>query len=136
MPKRIAVFGGSFNPPGLHHRNLAAELTRHFDEVIIVPCGPRPDKPTNNDVDPIHRAIMNDIAFRDIEGVRLELFDLEHSTFTKTHELDEMFAPEGEVWHVVGSDLVRGGADGASFVHKVWENGAELWNKQIGRAHV
>ena len=58
-----------------------------------------------------------------------ELFDLEHSTFTKTHELDEMFAPEGEVWHVVGSDLVRGGAEGQSFVHNVWENGDELWNK-------
>lgn len=128
MPKRIAVFGGSFNPPGLHHRNLAAELARHFDEVVIVPCGPRPDKPTNNDVDPIHRAIMNDIAFRGLDRVRLELFDLEHSTFTKTHELDEMFSPEGEVWHVVGSDLVRGGGDGASFVHNVWENGGELWN--------
>jgi NAD+ kinase len=128
MTKRIAVFGGSFNPPGLHHRNLAAELARHFDEVIIVPCGPRPDKPTTNDVDPIHRAIMNDTAFRDLDRVRLELFDLEHSTFTKTHELEEMFGSEGEVWHVVGSDLVSGGAAGTSFIHRVWERGDELWN--------
>jgi NAD kinase len=128
MTKRIAVFGGSFNPPGLHHRNLAAELTRHFDEVIIVPCGPRPDKPTTNDVDPIHRAIMNDIAFRGLDKVRLELFDLEHSTFTKTHELDEMFGKEGEVWHVVGSDLVRGGSDRDSFIHRVWDHGGDLWN--------
>jgi NAD kinase/nicotinic acid mononucleotide adenylyltransferase len=129
MTKRIAVFGGSFNPPGLHHRHLAAELTRHFDEVIIVPCGPRPDKPTTNDVDPVHRAIMNDTAFRGIDRVRLELFDLEHMTFTRTHELDELFSREGEVWHVVGSDLVRGGRDGESFVHRVWDNGAELWGR-------
>src|SRR4051812_39390745 len=23
MPRRIALFGGSFNPPGLHHRRIA-----------------------------------------------------------------------------------------------------------------
>jgi NAD kinase len=128
MSKRIAVFGGAFNPPGLHHRTLAAELARHFDEVIIVPCGPRPDKPTTNDVDPVHRAIMDDMAFRGLDGVRLELFDLEQATFTKTHELERMFAPEGEVWHVVGSDLVRGGATGESFIHRVWDGGPHLWN--------
>lgn len=127
MTKRIAVFGGSFNPPGLHHRALAAELTRHFDEVVIVPCGPRPDKPTTNDVDPVHRAIMNDIAFRGLDRVRLELFDLEHSTFTRTHELQEMFEKEGEVWHVVGGDLIRCGGEQTSFIHRVWDRGNEIW---------
>ena len=66
----------------------------------LVPCGPRPDKPTTNDVDPIHRAIMGDLTFRNLDRVRVELFDLEQLTFSKTHELDERFREDGEPWHV------------------------------------
>ncbi|HQR37542.1 MAG TPA: NAD(+)/NADH kinase [Blastocatellia bacterium] len=128
MSKRIAVFGGSFNPPGLHHRALVEHLTGHFDEVVVVPCGPRPDKPTTNDVDPIHRAIMNDLAFRNLDRVRVELFDLEQSTFSRTNELQARFAPEGEVWHVVGADTISGGKNRASFIHKHWQDGETLWN--------
>ena len=128
MSNRIAVFGGSFNPPSLHHRELVAALASQFDRVIIVPHGPRPDKPATSDVAPVHRAVMNDLAFRGIPNVRLELFDLEALTFTRTDELERMFSSEGEIWHVVGSDIIQGGATGESFVHRVWDRGPELWN--------
>jgi NAD+ kinase len=129
MTKRIAIFGGSFNPPGLHHRTVAQELARHFDEVVIIPCGPRPDKPTTGDVEPIHRATMVDMTFRGLERVNVELFDLEQSTFTKTDKLDEMYSREGEPWHVVGTDLIQGGKSGQSFVHCRWQHGEQLWQK-------
>lgn len=128
MSRRIAVFGGSFNPPGIHQRRLAAALADRFDEVVVVPHGPRADKPTANDVDPIHRAIMNDLAFRGIDRVKLDLFDIEHSQFSRTHDLEARYSPNGEIWHVVGSDLLSGGSKGESFIHRMWENGAELWN--------
>lgn len=127
MSNRIAVFGGSFNPPSLHHRELVTALAKQFDRVIIVPHGPRPDKPATNDVEPIHRAVMNDLAFRGIPNVRLELFDLEALTFTRTDELERMFASEGEIWHVVGSDLIQNGSTGESFIHRVFDRGPELW---------
>lgn len=126
---RIAVFGGSFNPPGLHHRHIAELLAAHFDEVVVVPCGPRPDKDTTNDIDPIHRAAMADIAFRDIPNVRVDLFDLEQQTFTRTHELNEWYRDEGEVWHVVGTQLTALGGDGDSRIHKFWDQGDSLWNE-------
>lgn len=126
---RIAVFGGSFNPPGLHHRRIAELLALHFDEVVVVPCGPRPDKDTTNDIDPIHRAAMADIAFRDIPNVRVDLFDLEQQTFTRTHELNEWYRDEGEVWHVVGTQLTAAGADGSSRIHVFWDQGEALWNE-------
>ena len=46
--KRIAVLGGSFNPPTDGHLLMAANIihTRSADEVWLVPCGPRPDKPS------------------------------------------------------------------------------------------
>lgn len=126
---RIAIFGGSFNPPGIHHRRIAKLLSPHFDEVIVVPCGPRPDKDTTNDIDPIHRAAMADIAFRDIPNVRVDLFDLEQQTFTRTHELNEWYRDEGEVWHVVGTQLTAGGGGSESRIHTRWDMGQELWNE-------
>lgn len=127
MTKTIAVFGGSFNPPGLHHRCIAEELTRHFDEVVIVPCGPRPDKLTTNDVDPIFRATMADMNFRGLKRVTVELFDLEQATFTRTHALEKRFSERGQVWHVIGTDLIQGGKDGASVIQRTWERGQEIW---------
>jgi NAD+ kinase len=127
MPKRLAVFGGSFNPPALHHRAIAVELSKRFDEVVIVPCGPRDDKPKTKDVEPIARATMVDMCFRNVERVRVELFDIEQATFTRTHALEEHFRRGGEVWHVVSDELIRGGKTGSSFVQEKWERGDWIW---------
>lgn len=124
----LAVFGGSFSPPGLHHRAIVRELARQFDRVVVVPCGPRPDKPSTSEVDPIYRAALSDIAFRGMDRVEVDLFDLEQATFTRTHALHDRYKERGEVWHVVGSDLITGGGAGRSFIHTRWERGPELWN--------
>src|SRR5580700_1387682 len=125
MAHRIAVYGGTFSPPGLHHRKIAQELIRHFDQVMVVPCGPRPDKPC--DVEPVYRAAMTDLAFRGLDRVNVELFDLEQATFTRNCELQGRFAKHGEVWHVVGTDLISDGRKQQSFIHRVWHNGPNLW---------
>jgi NAD+ kinase len=125
----IAVYGASFNPPGIHHREVVERLAERFDRVIVVPCGPRPDKPQTNDIDPIHRAAMVDLNFHDLAKVRVDLFDLEAGAFTRTLELDRKFRPEGRVWHVVGDDLVRGGARQESMIHRCWQHGHDLWHE-------
>lgn len=127
--KKIAIFGGSFNPPGLHHRRIAEELvaSHEFDEVLVIPCGGRPDKPSVNDVAPIHRAAMADLAFGDIPGVTVLLFDLEQDTYTPAYRLQEMFGSDAEVSHVVGADLVTGGSKGESPIQTSWKRGREIW---------
>lgn len=127
--KSFAVFGGSFNPVGLHHRAMAEMLTKHFHQVIVVPCGPRPDKLTTNDIAPVHRAAMVDMTFRGLKNVIVDLFDLEEATFTPTHVLDGRYAQLGSIWHVVGSDLVEGGAKGESVIQKHWKKGLTLWKE-------
>ncbi len=128
MNQTLAIYGGSFNPPGRHHRATVEMLCRHFDEVVVVPCGPRPDKPVTNDVEPIHRAAMADLNFRNIPKARVELFDLESSTFTRTYELDRKFSTEGIVWHVVADEFVRGGGNESS-IEREWTRGQELWQQ-------
>ena len=48
LPWRIAIFGGAFSPITLAHTSVAQELLEQgcTDEVWLVPCGPRADKPT------------------------------------------------------------------------------------------
>ncbi len=128
MSARIAVFGGSFNPPGIHHRRVAEALSNDFDHVVIYPCGPRPDKPSSSEIDPIFRATMADLCFAGLPKVEVCLDDLEHSRFTRTHDLEKRYAQRGEVWHVIGTDLLVGGAEKHSFIHKVWHHAEELWN--------
>ncbi|CAN5854197.1 hypothetical protein BH11VER1_BH11VER1_19130 [soil metagenome] len=127
MPRRIALFGGSFNPPGLHHRRIAEMLAQHFDEVRVVPCGPRPDKPGLNTVPAVFRAALCDITFRELDRVTVDLFDLEQDTFTRNHDLEERFADLGEIWHVVGADWLAGGAQGESAIQTSWEQGSAMW---------
>lgn len=125
--KKIALFGGSFNPPGEHHRAIANAVSAYVDEIIVVPCGPRPDKPIPNDVEPIYRAAMVEMTFRGLPKVQVELFDLENNTFTRTHELDTRYREVGEVWHIIGTDLIQGGSKGHSPIQKSWVRGTELW---------
>ncbi|MBI4850436.1 MAG: NAD(+)/NADH kinase [Acidobacteria bacterium] len=127
MKKNIAIFGGSFDPPGLHHRRIAEELAKYFDKVIVVPCGTRLDKITT--VDPVHRASMVDATFRGMKNVEVELFDLENATFTRTHELDERFREQGNIWHVIGTEWIYGGSQGKSAIEISWERGLDVWQE-------
>lgn len=129
MNQRIAIFGGSFNPPGIHHRLVVEALVPHFDNIIVIPCGPRPDKETTNDIEPWHRAALTDIVFQDIEKVEVDLFDLELASFTPNDAFEKRYGHLGEIWHVIGSDLSQGGGCSDSAVHRYWDSGNVMWKQ-------
>lgn len=127
--KRIAVFGGTFNPPGIHHRRIAEALSQRFDEVVVVPCGPRPDKDSANGIEPVYRATLVHVAFRDLPGVRVALFDLENATFTTTYDLATRLQDQGEVWFVVGTDLIESTPGSGPPIQHEWYQGETLWKE-------
>ncbi len=129
MTAKIAIFGGSFNPPGVQHRAVAEALLAHFDKVIVVPCGPRQDKSTINDVEPWHRAALADITFRGLPKVEVDLFDLESANFSSNEALEARYSRLGKLWHVIGSDLSIGGRTGQSAVQLSWDRGPEIWQE-------
>lgn len=60
---RVAILGGSFDPITTGHLKVACEIvhTKKADEVWIVPCGSRPDKPSLK-TPYMHRLLMCHLA--------------------------------------------------------------------------
>jgi NAD kinase len=59
----------------------------------------------------------------------VDLSDLELSQFTSNDLFEARFGHLGDIWHVVGSDLVSRGGERASAIHRVWTRGDEMWNR-------
>ncbi len=142
MPKRIALFGGSFDPPGTHHRLVAIKMAQAFEEVVVIPCGFRTDGKRAVNRTPVgFRASMVQETFGGIARVRCDFSDLyrTNQSFEKTWELIQRYQSAGEVWVVVGADLVKKDAEGHSQIHG-WSKGEALWQSArfavIGRPGV
>jgi NAD kinase len=128
MPPRVAVFTGSFDPPTAFHRRVAGLLRdRGFAEVVVRPTVPRPDRPDGEHADPAHRAVMADLAFRDLPGVSVDLSDLDDGRPLDDFRFDDRYGDRGQVWHVVSADFLAGGRAGAAFIQARWPRGRELW---------
>ncbi len=126
--RKVAVFTGSFDPPTTYHRRVATLLRgRGFDEVVVRPTGPRCDTPETEHAKPVHRAVMADLAFRDLPGVTVDLSDLDDAVFTPHYSFNDLLADRGEVWHVIPAEFVVGGRTGESAIHTKWELGLDAW---------
>ena len=130
MSKPIAVYGGSFNPPTNAHVQTVEALVKNGFQVIVIPCGMRPDKVTTQHVDTVHRAFMIDLAFGQMENVTVDLSDLEREQFTATIDLDAALKakyPDAEIFHAGGTDLFVGGGEGVSQIQTSWKEGLKVW---------
>ncbi len=125
--KRIGVFGGSFNPPGIHHRLVAENLLALgcVDQLMILPCGQRKDKPLAGNPD---RKNMVELAFANLPGCVVNSFNIDLDIFTSNFKYEAMFKCLGEIWHIVGSDQIMNAHAKTSVIHVRWENGGWVFN--------
>ena len=132
--RRVAVYGGAFDPVTNGHLSCAAEIVHSglADEVLMVPCGPRPDKPKMK-TKAADRYVMLQIAVNtsfspnfpvkvsDIEvfGDRaLPTYDMLSLLREKNPGIDFMF--------VVGSDWLQSGSDLRQWTSKDGRTGEKL----------
>lgn len=124
LPNKIAIYGGSFNPPGIHHRKIVEQILQQglSDQVIVIPCGQRGDKTF---VDPKHRINMVNLGFPKIPEVKINHMNVEQNIFTSNHKYEQIFAHLGQLLHVIGADQLHGGEE--SVLIKKWEKGDLLF---------
>ena len=126
---KIGIYGGSFNPPGKHHRAVVRAAARQLDTTIVVPCGIRDDRPESASVDPKVRGQMCALTFDGMPGVELDLFDISSKQYTRSYDLYQRYKARGEPWLIIGADLIVGGASANSPIQKSWYRGQELWDQ-------
>ena len=109
--KRIAIFGGTFNPVHLGHRHIlnAAVQAVELDRIFVVPTKIPPHKQAHELCSGEDRAEMCRLAFSDIGNVEISDFELKnegksYSFYTVSH-FKELY-PEAELYFIMGSDML------------------------------
>ncbi|MBN1866923.1 nicotinate (nicotinamide) nucleotide adenylyltransferase [Candidatus Sumerlaeota bacterium] len=111
MRERIAIFGGSFDPPQVGHV-LAVQyvlLTAEIDRALVIPCGRHPfDK---DHVPFEHRSAMCRLAFQPL-GERVQVLDIEGKRDGPSYTIDTIrqlrgLFPGADFEIVIGSDLLN-----------------------------
>lgn len=125
--RNIILYGGSFNPPCLHHTQLVRVMSENlfFHEIVVIPCGRRGDK---SYVDNHLRMLMAEYAFTGILRTVLDLRNLKDDIFTSNYHLEALYqATNTALWHAIGSDLIVTDDRGLNSVQRRWTKGAFIW---------
>lgn len=110
MKKKIAIFGGTFNPIHLGHIRLATAFQESigFDKILLIPTKIPPHKQAPDLVAETHRYQMCRLAVQ--EHSRFEVSDIELKRTTKSYTYDTLtelqkIYPDAELFLIMGSDM-------------------------------
>lgn len=111
--KKIAIMGGTFDPIHIGHL-VTAEAVRHefdIDEVLFVPTGNPPHKPTIDVTTAEHRylmAVLATAANPQFNVSRIEI-DREGVTYTidTIKELKELYGQNAKLFFITGADAIN-----------------------------
>lgn len=130
---RVAIYGGAFDPITQSHLTCAAEIVHSgcADEVWLVPCGKRPDKPGLK-TPPIDRYCMCKIAVNNVycADFPVRVSDAECFSESELYTYDLLCSlrerhPGIKFSFVIGSDWLQPGSNLAEWtsVNRSWKPG-------------
>lgn len=134
--RRVAIYGGAFDPPTVDHMRLCAQILRSasVDEVWLTPSGPRPDKP-NLKTSTTDRWAMCEIGVNTCFPMDLAVkvcdYDVTRAQAMFTYDLLKALSAEHadkEFSFVVGTDWLQKGTD-----IRQWESEAD--GKRVVTGH-
>ncbi len=109
MMKRIAFYGGSFDPVHLGHVTVAERLLDLFDldEFVFIPAFHAPHKKRKKPTSPFHRFAMLCLATED--NPRIKVSKMELDVPDRPYTIDtlttlEARLPDAEIFFVMGAD--------------------------------
>jgi nicotinate (nicotinamide) nucleotide adenylyltransferase len=127
---KTAILAGTFDPPGRYLRAAAQHLLEtDFDRVVVCPAFSFAPGTQSEHAASVHRAALVDLNFRGMPRAVIDLSELERGKPIGYGCVEDRYAQNAEVWHVVGADLIIGGHSGTSIIHTCWENGHERWHR-------
>jgi nicotinate-nucleotide adenylyltransferase len=114
--RRVAFFGGSFDPPHLGHLAVAraAQEALGLDAVLFAPVGAQPLKPRGSTAAFVHRAAMTQLAIAGDPGFSLSLADEPKPSGEPNYTLDTLLRlrdelPAGSALYcLMGADSLAG----------------------------
>jgi nicotinate-nucleotide adenylyltransferase len=110
--RRVAFFGGSFDPPHLGHLAIAraAQAALALDTVLFAPVGAQPLKPRGSTAAFAHRVEMTRLAIADEPGFALSLADAPQPSGAPNYTLETLLKlraelpPRCELFCLMGAD--------------------------------
>lgn len=123
--RRIAFFGGSFDPPHLGHIGIAraAQRALHLDTVLFAPVGIQALKPSGSTASFEDRVAMTELAIKGLPQFAISLADAPNPTGTPNYTIDTLLRlqqqfPSAALFMLMGADSF------VSLPH--WRRGAEI----------
>ena len=113
---RVALFGGSFDPPHRGHVALARLARERFalDRVIVTPVGAQPLKQGSTPASFEDRVEMARLAFTGEPGVEISLLDAPHADGRSNYTVDTVevlrrqLNPDDALFCILGADSLLG----------------------------
>jgi len=111
IPKKLAIFGGTFDPIHNAHLNLAHWVSRELelDRIVFIPNYQHPFQKRKNITDPAHRLEMLKIATHNYPKFRLETFEIEQKKISYTIDtlnfLKQKY-PGSNLYFLMGADNI------------------------------
>jgi nicotinate-nucleotide adenylyltransferase len=123
--RRIAFFGGSFDPPHLGHIGVAraAQMALHLDTVLFAPVGVQPLKPSGSTASFEDRLAMTELAIKGLPQFDISLADAPNQKGTPNYTFDTLLRlrlqfPLATLFTLMGADSL--------VALRRWHRGAEI----------
>ena len=110
QPKRIAIYGGTFDPVHSGHLEIARRVTQFFgiDEFLFVPARVAPHKLDREVLPALHRYAMLALATSTDSRLCVSTFELDgpgrHFTVDTLYHFRSRFGESAELFFVMGAD--------------------------------
>lgn len=113
---RIAILGGSFNPPHVGHLALAEDVQKTFgyDKILFIPALIPPHKTLAVGANDSDRVQMLELSIKGCENFDIELCEIHRGGISYTIDtIDYLYEKyknciEGKIGLIIGDDLVAG----------------------------
>jgi len=107
--KRIAFYGGSFDPPHNGHLTIARKLSKLFalDDFVFIPAFHAPHKKSKKPTSAFHRFAMLSLATETEGKIRVSTVELDAPEKPFTYETQAKLkndSPDDEIFLVIGAD--------------------------------